>query len=313
MMEVKNYITMDDENIEKFKQLYGKNIVYGEKTEFDNEVPVLFTLSMITPNREEWGSDSDAFDDMGEQFYCGLTDMLKGEFDFRTANQPPLKLYEKMASDGLVFEISWEADNLDETGIGKGLVIDGHFLYGVDFEATLAEMRSLEAEGLREYCEFNPLNYGIFHVDALGNRCELDDEGDRIYVVGYGCTDVVTRAYPVKKMLECEDSDLESLIEEMDEQRNSLIFKVPSFFEDNYNVCGYEIDEFSDDLRCDGSFGEKLYLLDKDGERIKCIKDFDHSEPDAEGNVYYPVPDDDLEDGQWTESAKQKWRAKLGL
>ena len=59
------------------------------------------------------------------------------------------------------------------------------------------------------------------------------------------------------------------------------------------------------------------YLLDKDGQRITALKDFDHSEPDEDGNVYYPVPQSDFVDGDkfkpLTPEATAKWKAKLEL
>ena len=85
----------------------------------------------------------------------------------------------------------------------------------------------------------------------------------------------------------------------------------------------YEIDEFSELLRAKvpgllyGKYGDCIYLLDKNGNRITDIKDFDHSEPDADGYIYYPVPESDLIDGDpdemLTPEACEKWRAKLGL
>ena len=322
MAEIQNFIKMDKENIEKFKKLYEKNFTYEDDL-------VLFSFAMIEPNQKEWGT-GDAFDDMGETFFCSLDEILAGKYDFRTANCPPIKVYDKMASDGLVFEAEWESFDLDdEWAVGRGRTYSGRFGYGVDFAATRQRMIELEADELRSESPFIPTNYQGYHVDSFGNVCNITydddtgrklDEGDVMCVTGLAPS-IYSKVYllPVKQILETERFDHESFIEERVAAGSDVIaFKVPDFFEDLYDIEGKEIDEFSDYLRCLGSRGEQLYLLDKEGKRVACLKDVDHSEPDSEGNVYYPIMEGDFEstdDGRrdLSTEVKEKWRSKLGL
>lgn len=323
MAEIQNFIKMDKENIEKFKELYGGNFTYEDGF-------VRFTFSMIEPNQEKWGT-ADAFDDMGESFSCNLDEILVGEYDFRTANCPPINIYEKLAKDGLTFEAEWESDDLDdEWAVGRGRTYSGRFGHGVDFAATRERIVELEAEGLREDAPFIPANYQGYHVDSFGNVCNLTFDEDTCDVLDYGDVLSVTglapnffsKIYmlPVKQVLETDNFDFENFMEERVENGSSVFaLKVPDFFEDVYDIEGKKIDEFSDYLRCFGSRGELLYLLDKEGNRVTYLGDVDHSEADSEGNVYYPVSDD--EDFDWTDDgrrdltaeAKEKWRIRLGL
>ena len=322
MAEIQNFIKMDKENIEKFKKLYEKNFTY------ENDL-VLFSFSIIEPNREKWGVN-DAFDDMGEQFSCVLDEILAGGYDFRTAGCPPINIYDKMAKDGLSFEAEWESDDLDdEWAVGRGRTYSGRFGHGVDFATTRHRIIELEADGLRKEAPFIPANYQGDHVDSFGNVCNLTFDEDTCDVLEYGdvlCVtglppDFFARIYllPVKQILETENFDFESFTEERVENGSAVFaFKVPDFFEDVYNIEGKEIDEFSDYLRCLDSRGKQLYLLDKEGNRVTYFGDVDHSETDSEGNVYYPVLGKDFkwtDDGRQdlTAEAKEKWRSKLGL
>ena len=151
--------------------------------------------------------------------------------------------------------------------------------------------------------------YNCCFIDAWGNCCNLDTTNVFINRTYQSEEDIY--AIPVKKILETGNGDGEGVI------------KFPEVFKSCYENNDYEIDEFSELLRAKvpgllyGKYGDCLYLLDKNGNRITDIKDFDHSEPDADGYIYYPVPESDLIDGDpcemLTPEACEKWRAKLGL
>lgn len=203
-IEFLNIITMDDENIEKFKKLYGEgkridrecvwlldeggtykysvtffsfSMVIPEPTKdesdanwFDKtkqdvwvwrymrfpednseteEIPEIEGINdiKIAPSRypvsemignaleqwriDNWGTPSDVlYDDCEEPMEPTLDGLLKGEFPFYTFGRPPFKVYEKMATDGLVFNIKWHSPfEYDEWVTGKGQVVEGRFQY----------------------------------------------------------------------------------------------------------------------------------------------------------------------------------------
>lgn len=146
--------------------------------------------------------------------------------------------------------------------------------------------------------------YNCCFIDAWGNCCNLDTTYvfiNRTYQSG---EDIY--ALPIKKRLETGKCCY----------GEGSVIKIPEVFKSCYEDSDYlEIDEFSELLRANGRNGG--YLLDKNGNRITDIKDFDHSELDADGYIYYPVPESDLIDGDpdemLTPEACEKWRAKLGL
>ncbi len=130
-----NYITMDDENIRKFKNLYGES---G------------FSFSMIIPDSpnyrgklgkylaewcyENWGTPSDALPIKEELepligSEIGPEDVLGETFCFLTSALPPFKIYRKMAEDGLVFKITWKSEAHSRWAHGSGEVVDGRFRY----------------------------------------------------------------------------------------------------------------------------------------------------------------------------------------
>ena len=110
-------------------------------------------------------------------------------------------------------------------------------------------------------------------------------------------------ALPIKQMLEGREIS------------DGSIYKIPEYFEDYYEEREIEIDEFNDYLRCKDFNFNWVYLLDKDGNRITSVKDFDHSEPDEEGNIYYPVPKTDCIEEAFeyglTPEAIIKWKEKF--
>ena len=157
MLEFANIIKMDDENIEKFKKLYGEGrlsfsqiIPEVQKNEADEEwfdnsqqdasifrdeksEPIGKTLA--TWRLDNWGTPSDLLYEKGPSLQT-LEGLLKGEYEFFTRCRPPLGIYKKMAADGLVFEISWRSDDGDLWASGKGVVVKGKFydsfIYNLD-------------------------------------------------------------------------------------------------------------------------------------------------------------------------------------
>lgn len=157
MLEFANIIKMDDENIEKFKKLYGEGrlsfsqiIPEVQKNEADEEwfdnsqqdasifrdeksEPIGKTLA--TWRLGNWGTPSDLLYEKGPSLQT-LEGLLKGEYEFFTRCRPPLEIYKKMAADGLVFEISWRSDDGDLWASGKGVVVKGKFydsfIYNLD-------------------------------------------------------------------------------------------------------------------------------------------------------------------------------------
>lgn len=166
--EFSNIITMDDENIEKFKKLYGEGqrllppdslfderklsfsqiIPEAEKNEsdkewFDNSQQDAFFIfgpgrsrseligkSLAKWRLDHWGTSSDLMYEDGPCLQT-LEGLLKGEYGFYTLSKPPIKIYEKMAADGLVFETKWGSSAFDEWAVGKGQVVDGQFQYHI--------------------------------------------------------------------------------------------------------------------------------------------------------------------------------------
>ena len=166
-VEFSNVIKMDDENIEKFKKLYGEgqrlplspdSQFYETKLSFSQIIPEvqknesdkelfdnsrqdalkfigvkdseLIGKTLANWRIDHWGSSSDLLYDDGPSLQT-LEGLLKGKYEFYTLRNPPIKVYEKMAVDGLVFETTWWSRASDEWAIGKGLVVDGLFQYHI--------------------------------------------------------------------------------------------------------------------------------------------------------------------------------------
>lgn len=157
MLEFANIINMDDENIEKFKKLYGEGRLSfsqiipevqkneGNEEWFDNSQqdasifrdkksePIGYDLARWRLGH--WGTPSDLLYEKGPSLQT-LEGLLKGEYEFFTRCRPPTGIYDKMAADGLEFEISWRSDADDEWASGKGVVVKGKFydsfIYNLD-------------------------------------------------------------------------------------------------------------------------------------------------------------------------------------
>lgn len=159
--EFSNIITMDDENIERFKKLYGEGRRLTPPDSSFDERELSFSRIIPEPAEDDsdknwvdnslqdkmpdpvvgreleiwrydnWGTSSDLLYDSHMPNVQSLEGLLKGEYAFFTMCRPPIKIYEKMAADGLVFETTWRSDADDEWTIGKGQVVDGLFHYHI--------------------------------------------------------------------------------------------------------------------------------------------------------------------------------------
>ena len=157
-MVFRNTVTMDRENAEKFKKLYDKDDEWN-----------WFSLAMIIPEPandaeewtdytdlemgeiqkddigpalaawryENWGTPGEAMDSVENRYslpylFKKRRDVNSFEnkiFRFNTLSFPPFKIYQKMAADGLVFQVEWTSDAYGYWSSGEGQVFDGCFLY----------------------------------------------------------------------------------------------------------------------------------------------------------------------------------------
>ena len=157
-----------------------------------------------------------------------------------------------------------------------------------------------------EYVEYEPI-----YLDAYGNYCEsaLHDSG-QIFVSNQEERSEGILALPVRKMLDPDECD--------DVYESAEIYRLPKYIQEYLIGRGWNGGWFSDNYSDSLMITDDIYLLDKDGNKITSLLDFDHSEPDEEDNVYYPVTPDELEDVygrplELTAEAKEKWRKRLGM
>lgn len=78
---------------------------------------------------DNWGTSSDLLYDSYMPNVQSLDGLLKGEYEFYTLCRPPINVYKKMASDGLVFKVTWSSDAANEWTTGYGVVEEGNFQY----------------------------------------------------------------------------------------------------------------------------------------------------------------------------------------
>ncbi len=172
-----NSITMDDENIRKFKSLYGESgfsfsMIIPESPNKNISENRIDRVSQDYSDREKWryenwGTPGDAF------FYGGKLEaenVLGGTRCFCTHALPPFKIYRKMAEDGLVFEIKWESEAHSRWAHGSGQVVDGRFRY------KKAMMMGKEEKTLNEkvealFCRIPPEKPSLI----VRNREHLDE------------------------------------------------------------------------------------------------------------------------------------------
>ena len=136
-------IWMDEENIQKFIELYGEgdgkfslSLIVPEPKEWTKE---MFSRDcpdwhknccMATKWRtENWGTVTEAMGIQGEGL--DLQEILSGQASFSTSDTPPAKMLEKMAEDGLEFETDFIKESWES---GTGNVKNGKFQYSFDSE-----------------------------------------------------------------------------------------------------------------------------------------------------------------------------------
>ena len=233
-----------------------------------------------------------------------LNKILSGKASFGSENKPPFDAYKEMAEKGLEFEFRWESTDfmtLESMGIGNGWAKGGKLWHCVDFDGT-------RGVALEEYGKDWDARSSEFvkHVDKYGNNCEIKKH--KVEVLGDSQQDIF--ALPVKKMLKAGSNKAKRL----------TIFKIPYYLEAAFDSDGLDSNDFrmGDELRCSTKDGRgEVFLLDKKGKKVKSISDFDHSEPDKDGDVYYPVLASDLGKGasvkSLTTEAITKWKKKLGI
>ena len=293
--DIDNQIIMSESEIQKFINLYGVDTG-------DEDYPSgWFSLSLVTDVPKNNDGCVDVFQIEGAGL--DLKKVLSGKIPFGTHTNPPITVYRKMAADGLNFKVSWYSNNWGEVGRGRGEAKNGKFWHCMDFQATYEDLIGNEEEfDIGAY-----LNY-IDHIDEYGNRCENDTT--RVIVYGDKSSKVDILALPVKQILEKKNSDLDW---------DGYIWKFPDYYSTHDSEEDMEMDEYNEYLRASAFEIDGIpagYLLDKNGNKILSVKDFDHSVPDDDGNIYYPVRRDELVNDNictLTPEAEAKWRKKLGL
>ena len=293
--DIDNQIIMSESEIQKFINLYGVDT--GDE-DYPDE---WFSLSLVTDVPENNDGCVDVFQIEGAGL--DLKKVLSGKIPFGTHTNPPISVYRKMAADGLNFKVSWYSNNWGEVGRGRGEAKNGKFWHCMDFQATYEDLIGNEEEfDIGAY-----LNY-VNHIDEYGNRCENDTT--RVIVYGDKSSKVDILALPVKQILEKKISDL---------VWDGYIWKFPDYYSTHDSEEDMEMDEYNEYLRASAFEIDGIpagYLLDKNGNKILSVKDFDHSVPDEDGNIYYPVRRDELVNDNictLTPEAEAKWRKKLGL
>lgn len=293
--DIDNQIIMSESEIQKFINLYGVDT--GDE-DYPDE---WFSLSLVTDVPKNNDGCVDVFQIEGAGL--DLKKVLSGKIPFGTHTNPPISVYRKMAADGLNFKVSWYSNNWGEVGRGRGEAKNGKFWHCMDFQATYEDLIGNEEEfDIGAY-----LNY-IDHIDEYGNRCENDTT--RVIVYGDKSSKVDILALPVKQILEKKISHLDC---------DGEIWKFPDYYSTHDSEEDMEMDEYNEYLRASAFEIDGIpagYLLDKNGNKILSVKDFDHSVPDEDGNIYYPVRRDELVNDNictLTPEAEAKWRKKLGL
>ena len=292
---ISNTIDMDKENIKKFCDLYG--VTDKEK----------FSFNLIIPRPEEvdW-PESWHFQHWGVKWdvsYFSVFQILNGD-DFETPSDIPLPVYEKMAADGLEFQFRWVGDAF--SGVGVGGTENGKIWKLVDLPDTIFYFKESNYDDEDDEDDLLDTLDWTWHMDENSNRCEV--VSTKVIIHGAVTKKLGEDVYalPVRKMIESGNGS-----------NDCYICKIPKYLADTYKEKNLEIDEFNDFLRCCVHDGENgLYLLSKSGKRITAVRDFDHSEPDKDGYIYYPVPASDLEnpkDGSspLTKEATAKWKERL--
>lgn len=143
-------------------------------------------------------------------------------------------------------------------------------------------------------------------IDEYGNKFDLSISGDVRGNIAFGSKKIFV--LPVKKML------LEGM--NLSDFPPALIYKYPKEFEKAFKLSN--INSPLDYLRCyefadtNAEADVGGYLLNKAGEKIKSLADFDHT-IGLDGEVYYCVPESDLEIEFFSKAAYQKWCKRFGI
>ena len=184
-----------------------------------------------------------------------------------------------------------DAMSVEGDGLALHDILRGHLSFNTADTPPVKVFEKMTADGLKfeTYLIRESWESGYGKVRNGKFRYEFDSDLD-----GDGVS-----AIPVQKLLLSEDGLWEY-------EQAALIFPCIS-------KSAAKISEYS---RIETEAGESLFLLDKNGEKVKGV-DYDHSEPDKDGYVYYPVPDSDLKVVgarlYFTEEAKAKWRERLKM
>jgi|GEM_PF-4654551 len=297
MMSVFNTITMDDDQIKKFIELYGEgdgkfslSLVLPEPASKKATVESN-TTAAVEWRRKYWDTKIDATEFDGD---LDLREILSGNEPFETAYAAPIKVYEKMAKDGLKFKIYWEAEDIADLGIGNGENRDGKFWHCIDFDETAEYFEERGEHWDPRDCAF------VYHIDEYGNECKIDTSRTLIH----NCLAV------------------EVNIESGEVSEDCSIYKVPSYFESIYEDEDLDEENFSDYIRVSGEHVDNAFFLDKDGNNVCSYKDADHTPVNEDG--WFCINhdligegdaelDEDGEPVKLTPKALKKWRKILGL
>lgn len=300
MMSVYNTITMADDQIKKFIELYGEgdgkfslSLVLPEPA--NKKATVKSNNAAVEWRRKNWGTKIDAMEMDGDGD-LDLRRVLSGDETFVTAYEAPIKVYEKMANDGLKFKIHWEAEDIADWGIGNGENRDGKFWHCIDFDET-AERYEEDTGWVWDPrdCAF------VNHIDEYGNQCEIDTS--RTLICNCGVLEV---------NIESGDASIE----------NICIYKFPSYFGSIYEDEGWNEEDFSDYIRVYSEHIDDFFFLDKKGNNVCSYKDADHTPVNEDGWFCMKLDLIDEEDAELDEDgfpvkltpkALKKWRKILGL
>ena len=143
-------------------------------------------------------------------------------------------------------------------------------------------------------------------IDEYGNKIENTLEASVKGHIAFGNEKVC--ALPVRKMLVEGKSARDFLF--------GFLIKYDKFFEKV--LLKHEVNSELDYLRStylatgDYKIESGGFLLDKKGNKITSLSDFDHA-VDSDGEIFYRVFESDLDGDSLSSKAAEKWRKKLGL
>lgn len=143
-------------------------------------------------------------------------------------------------------------------------------------------------------------------IDEYGNKIELGIDTDVRGHIAFGPVDM--QLLPVRKLL-VESKKAADFF-------HGFMFKYARPFEPmlRENEVNGDMEFLRSYQLADGDYKTDVggYLLDKAGNRIKSLADFDHA-ADADGELYYLVKESDFDGDAFTIEAATFWQKKLGL